>query len=45
MPIAVGPLFPATVREADVVTGGSESAAIDSVAVPVAVGPEGSVTL
>ena len=45
MPMEVGPLFWATVRDAVVVTGGSESGAIDSVAMPVAAVPDGSVTL
>jgi hypothetical protein len=45
MPMEVGPLFWATVRDAAVVTGGRESAAIDTVAMPVAAVPDGSVTL
>ena len=45
MPMDVGPPFCGTVSDADVVTGGNESGAIASVALPVAVVPDGSVTL
>ena len=45
MPMDVGPPFCGTVSDADVVTGGNESGAIDSVAMPVAAVPDGSVTL
>ena len=50
MPIVAGPVFSATLKEADVVVGGSESGAsesgaIDRFAAPGAVFPDGSVTL
>ena len=45
MPIVAGPVFSATLKEADVVLGGSESGAIDRFAAPGAVLPDGSVTL
>jgi len=43
--IAMGPLFSATVSDAETVTGGSMSGPIASAALPTALAPEGSVTL
>jgi len=45
MPMDVGPPFCGTVSDAAVVSKDSESGEIDSVAIPVAVFPDGSVTL